>query len=197
MMELFDERAEVPVRARIGTLLRGATTADFAFTRIRLGALDLQREEVEGLERCRVLLGAFDATALQSVLIDRGEPEQANPVRISRLRVLRSFVESGRLEVRSAGLARWTPDFGVVGGKRPRNGGSPPGRATHVAVIGANHFGPPHHPIGPSFTAITGNASAVKLLAMRFEETWAHGHDVLPAIRDVVLHTLEAVHGPR
>lgn len=166
---VFDETATVPVRARIGRLLGGADTADFAVARIRLAALDLQEREVAGVRRCRVLLGRFDAVTLHESLEG------------SSLRVLRAFIGSGRLEVRSAGLAGWIPDFSVIGGNPP------------VALFGAHHFGSPYPFVGPSFTVETSEPDAVALAGERFESLWGHGHDVLPAIRSVVQQAYEAV----
>ena len=103
---LLDEREPVSVRRRIGELLGGAIEARFAVSRIRLAALDLTAEEVSDVERCRVLLGHLDAgTLLDGV----GEALGA----AARLAVLLDWIRSGRLEVRSAGVGSWTPDFSV------------------------------------------------------------------------------------
>lgn len=163
-----DERDPVPVRSRIGSLLAGAARADFAVARIRLAALDLTAAEVAGVRECRVLIGRLDA----GMLLDarEGAPEGA----AERLAVLRAFADSGRLAVRSAGVAGWMPDFSIFHGRTPS------------ALLGAHYFGAPEPLVGPSFTAVLGDPAAVALLATRFEELWDRGHDVLPAIRPVL-----------
>ncbi|MBW3553862.1 MAG: hypothetical protein KY466_10135 [Gemmatimonadetes bacterium] len=141
--------------------------------RIRLAALDLSAREVGGVERCRVLLGHLDAGTLADMA-------EAVPVSArARLEVLASWAGSGRLEVRSAGIAGWTPDFSVFRG--------PP----DTALLGAHYFGSSHPSVGPSFTATLDDPASIGLMAARFDELWGPGHDVLPAIRDV----LERAHG--
>ena len=169
---VVDERGAVPVRDRVGRLLSGASRADFAVGRIRLAAVDLAAGEVAGVERCRVLLGQLDAGTLLDVA---DAPAAAREL----LEVLASWAGSGRLEVRSAGLAGWTPDFSVFRG--------PP----DTALLGAHYFGSAYPAVGPSFTAVLEDAAHIALLARRFEELWALGHDVLPAVRTV----LERAHG--
>ncbi|HUG41218.1 MAG TPA: hypothetical protein VMM12_12075 [Longimicrobiales bacterium] len=171
---VLDERAPVSVRARIGTLLADAATADFAVARIRLAALDLAAREVARVERCRVLLGTLDA----ATLLDAAESGPAGAA--GRLMVLRSFAASGRLEVRSAGLAGWTPDFSIFRGTGT------------TALLGAHYFGAPYPVFGPSFTAIVEQPVSQHLLEVRFEELWRRGHDVLPAIQ-VVLERAHAL----
>lgn len=170
---LVDERGAVPVRDRIGRLLSAARRADFALARIRLAALDLTPREVGHSERCRVLLGQLDA----GTLMDVGEAVPATAR--ERLGVLRAWMASGRLQVRSAGIAGWVPDFSIFRG--------PP----DAALLGAHYFGSTYPAAGPSFTAIVTDPSSIILLAARFDELWALGHDVLPAVRDVV----ERAHG--
>ena len=170
---LVDERGDVPLRDRIGRLLSGASTADFAVARIRLAALDLQSGEVTGLDRCRVLLGQLDAGTLLEVA------EAVPTTATGRLEVLTSWAGSGRLEVRSAGIAGWTPDFSVFRGP------------SDVALLGAHYFGSSYPSVGPSLTAVVRERSSIDLMAARFEELWTLGHDVLPAVRGV----LERAHG--
>ncbi|HSH44814.1 MAG TPA: hypothetical protein VK966_03105 [Longimicrobiales bacterium] len=132
--------------------------------------------EVAGVRQCRVLLGSFDAGALHDTAMEYGPAGRRE--RVARLEVLRDFMGSGRLLVRSAGLASWIPDFGVVRGTRA------------VALLGSNHFGTPYTAVGPSFTLCTTDPRVVKLLTERFQETWEYGHDVLPAIQSVVSNAL-------
>lgn len=173
-MRVLDERSPRPVRDRIGALLAGAATADFAVGRIRLAALDLTAGEVANVRRCRVLLGRLNVgMLLDAADVTSGQwlaPSQA----VQRLEVLTAFASSGRLEVRAAGLDGWVPDFSVYAGDQ------------RSALLGAHYFGSTDPVAGPSFTAFLEEPDAVSLLASRFEELWRRGHDVLPAIREVL-----------
>lgn len=169
ILRLVDERSSPRLRTVIGTLLESATSVDLAVARIRLASLDLTDEEVAGPRRCRVLLGQLDASTL---LDARAAPGDA-VVRLT------DWALSGRLEVRSAGIGAWTPDFSVY----HRPDGS-------TCLLGAHYFGSPHLTVGPSFTVVTDSPGTRRLLGRRFEELWSRSHDVLPAI----LRVLEQVH---
>lgn len=170
-LELLDETATEPVRVRIGRLLSVASAADFAVARIRLAALDLTDPEVSIVTRCRVLLGRLDAAMLHSQGAGGGTDA------LERLRVLRRFAASGRLEIRSAGLGAWDPDFSIFRS------------SPAVALLGAHYFGPRYPLVGPSFTIVTPDPEVVRVTARRFEALWRGAHDVLPAIREVLERT--------
>lgn len=159
------------LRQRIGALLAGARSADFAVARIRLAGIDLSAAELAGVERCRVLLGELDA----STLADAAESGVV-PARRAALGRLLAFARSGRLQVRSAGLGAWMPDFAIIG--------APTGPPT--TLLGAIYLGPPYLTVGPSLTCVTHSPMAAALAAPRFDELWERGHDVLPAIIEVL-----------
>lgn len=167
---LIDERSRPTLRERLGRQLVGAESADFAVARIRLAALDLTEREIGGSGRWRVLLGELDA----AMLLEASEGVRAGPP-TGTLGRLRAFAGSGRLEVRSAGLGSWTPDFAIVR-RRPHD----------VCVAGAIYFGQPRLVMGPSLTVLTRDRAAVRELSLRFEELWERSHDVLPAILEVL-----------
>jgi len=165
-----DEHSTRPLRAVIGELLQRSSTADLALGRVRLAALDLTAAEVRGPNRCRVLLGQLDAaTLVEATLTD------ASSRRDAMLR-LAHWLEGGRLEVRSAGIGLWTPDFSIF-----RDAGG-----TTTCLLGAHYFGSPQLTVGPSFTAVLRAVPDGALLQRRFDEAWARGHDVAPAILDVI-----------
>lgn len=161
---LMDESGVPSVRERFGAALSAAVTMDVAVARIRLATLDLTAAELAGVRRCRLLLGELDA----STLLDAAESGAA------RAR-LRSFAESGRLEVRSAGLAGWSPDFCVARG--------PIGV---TCMVGAIYFGNPRLLTGPAVTLVAEDEEWAGLLSARFDRLWDRGHDVLPAIQAVL-----------
>lgn len=175
-LRLLDERSGGPsggseesLRTLIGRLLLNATRADIALTRVRLAALDLTAPEVRSGARCRVLLGELDASTLLDAADDAATLRPG-------LRHLAEWLASDRLEVRSAGIGAWMPDFSVY-----EDGA---GRAT--SLLGAHYFGSPQLAVGPAVTAVTTAESAARLLRGRFDELWGRAHDVAPAILDVV-----------
>lgn len=166
-VRLLDEQTQPSVRQLIGGSLKRSLTADFALTRIRLATLDLAEEEMKGPRRCRVLLGQLDAAAL----LDR-----ASGARGPSIGGLLDWLSSGRLEVRSAGIGGWTPDFSLF---ETADG-------SRTALLGAHYFGTAPLSTGPSFTAVMSDPGSCARLAVRFEEVWERAHDVAPAIADVL-----------
>ena len=161
---LLDEKSRPPLREELSRVLQDAESADFAVHRIRLAALDLDDRELEGVREWRVLVGRLDASMLLDV------PHESS----RHLRRLGVFADSGRLHVRSVGLAGWAPDFAVVRG------------ATTTSFLGSLYFGQPHLVTGPAFTLVTSEGGAARLLTRRFDELWAAAHDVLPAVQRVL-----------
>jgi hypothetical protein len=166
--DIIDERTRPPFRQRLGALLRAAHHADFAVTRIRIAGIDLDDDEIRGLARCRVLVAHLNA----DTLAEAADAGMLRPEHRRNLGVLLRFVDSGRLQLRAAGLGGWVPDFSVL-----RTDGD------STLVLGAHYFGRPYPTVGPSFTCITRDPQAVRTAARRFEELWDEARDVLPAIR--------------
>lgn len=175
---LMDERARPTLRERLGRQLVRADGADFAVARIRLAALDLTDEEIAGTARWRVLLGELDA----AMLLDAWESVRSTRQRDALAR-LRAFADSGRLQVRSAGLGSWAPDFAVVRGRQGGRGGR---AGSMLCAVGAIYFGRPRLAVGPSLTMVTSDPDAARRAGARFDELWDRAHDVLPAIVDVL-----------
>ncbi|MEX0907406.1 MAG: hypothetical protein WD054_03670, partial [Gemmatimonadota bacterium] len=101
---LLDEETNPGPRAVIGALLAAGGHADIAVSHVRLAAIDLTDLEMAGVLSCRILLDRLDA----HLLTDRGDTGD-----VVRFRALLRFVESGRVEIRSAGVAAWVPDFSI------------------------------------------------------------------------------------
>jgi hypothetical protein len=165
---LLDELTTPPLRVVIGRLLGTAATADIAVSTIHLAALDLSADETAGVARCRILLGRLDARELGGI----GAHGSATD---THLRALLEFLLSGRVEIRSAGMAAWLPDFSLYAGLRPPG---PPA----ACVVGAHYFRTPVIADGPSLTCVLFDAAAVARAARRFEMLWERAHDVQPAV---------------
>jgi hypothetical protein len=173
MNVLLDERCQPRLRHVIGALLAAAETADFAVARVRLGAIDLSPAETGGVRRCRILLGRLDHSGLNELMA-------ADDDRSRQLRALAAFLDSGRVEVRSAGMAEWLPDFSVYHRLADDGRGH-----DSACVVGAHYFHLP--PVdGASLTCVLRDVGAVMRATHRFEELWRQGHDVLPAVLDSI-----------
>jgi hypothetical protein len=162
---LFDEYADPPLRHTLGSLMARARTADFAIAHFRLAGLDLGPSEAAGLDRCRVMVGHFDAARL----LDGPGVQGAN------VRTLLAFAHSGRLEMRAAPHHTWNPDFSVFRGL-------PDG--TSAVLLGAHYFGRPYPRFGLAFTCVLTQLRAVQACGRRFEELWTAGYDILPVVID-------------
>jgi hypothetical protein len=162
---VLDESTGPPLRWLIGALLAAAVRADVAIEHVRLGAVDLTAPELQSVF-CRLLLGRLDVGALAE-LERAGAPEQ-------RLAAIAAFLDSGRLDVRAAGVLRWRPDFAVFE--------LPPPQAP-VALIGALYFHDAAVGGGPALTCVIRSPAAIARLRRRFEELWERGRDVSDVLR--------------
>lgn len=166
-MIFFDGRGAPALRSYLGRELAAATAASFAIRRIRLARLDLLPEELRGVRRCRVLLGRLDA----DTLADPG----ASPTS-ARTASLLDMAASGRLEVRSAGLLAWEPDFSVIGS----------GQDEDVLIFGCHQFVPQQPVEGLALACAIRDPAVVRAAAVRFDELWERGHDALEAVTDAL-----------
>lgn len=185
MATLVDDTTRPALRERIGRLLAECDRAEIAVGSVRLAALDLTEHETRGVRRCRILLGRLEARTLTEVGVgDAGIDD--------RMQSLRAFLESGRVEIRSAGLSAWSPDFSIYRGHavppQPRSDrGTGDGRAGGGAtcLIGAHYF---HEPPtnGPAFTTVLTDPQSVATALARFETLWTRSHDVLEPVVSAV-----------
>lgn len=167
---LFHDGRAPDFRHRFRFELERAIRVDVAVKRIRLGTIDLSETEVAGLRRVRLLLAELRAPALDAeahALMARRDAR----VRLERLRGL---LERDLVAVRVAPLAGWSPDFSVFSDETGPVG----------LLLGFHAFERPHPYPGPVLGAHFGALEAREAMA-RFEEAWARGHDVVPAIRSV------------
>jgi hypothetical protein len=167
MNVLLDENCALPMRELIGGLLACADTAVFAVTNVRLAALDLAATETQRVRSCRILLRRLEYGEL-------GRLEGGS----RRFADLRNFITSDRVEIRSAGIGDWCPDFSVFSGCMGT-----------VCVIGAHYFHDPPAAQGPSFSCVLADHTAASRALRRFEELWEGAHDVRP----VVIAALDAL----
>ena len=169
-MILFDGRGSQTLRGVLGNALADSREASFAIRRIRLARVDLLPDELRGVERCRVLLGRLDA----DTLADAG----ASPTS-ARTAALLDMAASGRLEVRSASLLTWDPDFALIGNRADDD----------LLLFGSIQFMPPllQRPVEElSMSCAVRDAAAVRSASARFEELWERAHDALEPVLDAL-----------
>jgi hypothetical protein len=181
---LLHDDAAPSARQIIGHMLAHAATADFAIARIRLATVDLSEAEAEGRATCRVLLGRLDAETLGAGLIADAD----RPTRGAQILALKRLIESGRLQVRSAGTHRWSPDFSVARGLAAR----PTMPAGELCMVGAHFFARPFAAPGPTLTALLTHPDAIAAATTRFDALWSAAYDVLPVVADTIAALLPA-----
>ncbi|MDA1102114.1 MAG: hypothetical protein O2956_00760 [Gemmatimonadetes bacterium] len=167
----MDERGRPDFRDVFGALARRSTDVATAVTRVRLSTLDLDAAEVERVESFRVLVTELNALTLDA----EARLIQADPRRAPRVELLRGMLESGRLEVRSAPLGGWSPDFTVFSGTL----------GPDAVLLGFHWFERPYPHRGPALTGLHFGDSA-RLAARRHRELWERAHDVGPAVWSIL-----------
>ena len=168
---LMDERGRPDFRDVFVGNVRQSVDVAVAVTRVRLSTLDLDGEDLEGLESMRVLVVELNALTLDA----EARLLRSDPRRASRIALYREMLESGRLEVRSAPLGGWTPDFTVFSGT-----GGP-----QSVLCGKHWFQRPYPHRGPALATLHFDDSA-RLAARRHGEIWDAAHDVGPAIWSIL-----------
>jgi hypothetical protein len=168
---LLDERGRPDFRDVYGWLLPRSKRLDVAVTRIRLSTLDLGRGELDAVRSIRLLLAEINAVQLDAeahgVMLREDKRET--------LYALSRRLSDGVIEVRSAPLGGWSPDFSIF---HDLDGPA-------VVLIGPHWFERPFPHRGPAFAALHGVDAAVDALR-RFDEAWEKAHDIGPAVLSIL-----------
>jgi hypothetical protein len=171
MPRLLDERSHPDFREVYGWLLPRSVRLDVALTHIRLSTLDLGRRELDGVRSIRLLLAEVNAVQLDSeahgVMLQEDKRET--------LFALSERLAEGVIEVRSAPLGGWSPDFSIFHDAL----------GAAAVLIGPHWFERPFPHRGPAFAALHGADAAAGALR-RFQETWERAHDIGPAVRGIL-----------
>jgi hypothetical protein len=187
MISLLDEEGTPSARQVIGSLLAAATHAEIAVSHVRLGAIDLVDTETGRVQQCRVLLDRLDAGSLASLAGHAVERAERDALALLR------FITSDRVELRSAGISSWRPDFSIYRGLsacRPGHDARAPARTRAACLVGAHYFGQP--PAAPAFTCLIDDAAAVDVALRRFEQLWLRSHDVSDVVIAAVARLADA-----
>jgi hypothetical protein len=160
---LLEERGRPDFRDVFGALARRSTAIRTAVTRVRLTTVDLRSEELANLERMRVVVSEMNALQLDA----EARALVHQPRRAGNVEFWKTLLETGVLEVRSAPLGGWAPDFTVFG-----NAAGP------TAVLAGFHaFERPYPHRGPALASLHGPEGA-RLAERRHRELWDGAHDI-------------------
>jgi len=168
---LLEDGRRPDFRDVFGHLAQRSSSIDTAVTRIRLSTLDLTPVELQGVTRFRVLLAEVNALSMDA----EARVLHTLPNRAPNLRLLARLLESGNLQVRSAPLAGWSPDFTVFS---DADGPS-------AVLCGFHWFERPYPHRGPALASLHFGDGAA-LAHRRFEALWSRAHDIGPALWDIV-----------
>jgi len=168
---LFDERRRPDFRDVFGALTRRASRVHTAVTRVRLSTLDLGPDELRGVESLQVLLSEVSALHLDA----EARSLVQHPRRAPNVRFLARLLEEGKLEVRSAPLGGWSPDFTVFADAS----------GPFSVLTGFHAFERPYPHRGPALASLHGPEGA-RLAGARHRELWEAAHDIGPAIWSIL-----------
>ena len=182
---LLDDRSIPDFRDRYQALLSGAGEVAVALSRVRLAGLQLEAGELLSPKRIRVVVMELSGITLAMEADRLAEHPRAR----ERVQALAGLLEAGRLQVRSAPLGGWSPDFSIfVPRETPGPAASTPLWPT--LMVGPHWMERPYPHRGPALTSIHRGTDASRALA-RFEELWSVAHDVSSAVTGTLRSALQ------
>lgn len=171
---LIHERCSPGFRSTFGGLLARSRSADTAILRIRLGAVDLTAKELVGLRRFRILVAEVNARTVE----EETYALSVDPTKRANLNRILALLRDQRMEIRSAPLGGWSPDFTVFFSDR----------GPETLLLGLHWFRHPFPHKGPAWAVQLGAIEA-RRAHLRFHEIWRRSHDIGPAIRRLMERT--------
>jgi hypothetical protein len=177
---LLDDRSVPDFRDHYLRLLRAAEGVSVAISRIRLGGLAIDVGDLLAPTRIRVMVMELSGLTLAM----EAERLAEHPRARERLAALVQLLDEGRLQVRSAPLGGWAPDFTAFRIRDPGPGGS-----SHELLVGPHSMERPYPHRGPALASRHGDPAARRVQA-RFEELWNEAHDVGPPVRATLASAL-------
>ena len=174
---LLDERSRPGFRELFGRLARRSTGLDVALTHLRLSTLDLSERELARIRRIRLVLSEVSAASLDAeahAVMHRG-------TMAANLRRLATLLHIGTIEVRSAPLGGWAPDFSVF-----RRADGP-----FSVLVGPHRFDRGSLHDGPILASLHG-ADEARKAGSRFLDVWSRAHDIRPAIARILARADQA-----
>lgn len=168
---LADERSPRPFRDLLGSFLRRSHAMDTALLRARLAPVDLTPDELRGVRRIRLLVAELNAGTLE----DEAYALSLDPARHRNLDQILGLLTERKLEIRSAPLGGWSPDFSVFWKEE----------TPFALLLGLHWFQRPFPHRGPAWVCWFGPAEA-RQGAYRFEEIWRNAHEIGPAVERIL-----------
>ena len=179
--QLLDERTRPDFREVYGLHAARSDTLDAAVSRVRLGGMNLGDRELGGLKKIRLLVREMNALTLAS----EADSLAMDPLRQGQLCLLASLFGGGRLDVRIAPRAGWSPDFSVFSYSGQSGVPDESGPHSPTLMIGPHWFERPYPHPGPALGVILTGAPAMHA-RKRFEEAWIQGHDIRGPIESIL-----------
>ena len=176
---LLEDRGPSTFRRVFGDQISRSSVAETAILRIRLGGVDLSHTEVANLTNLRVLVAEVNARTVE----EEAYAMVVDPLKRENLERVLVLLQKGVLEIRSAPLGDWSPDFTVF---------SRAGQPWRL-LLGLHVFyqPPPHR--GPAWGVLLGPREANRA-RQRFRELWCQAHDIGDTIRQLM--EFPAARGP-
>ncbi len=171
---LLDERTVPDFRVVFGKLLSQSSSVEVGILRIRLAAVDLSGRELASVRHFRVLVAEANAQTVE----EESYALTMDPLKRENLTRVLGMLRTGILEIRSAPLGGWSPDFSIFSGDSgPQN-----------LLLGLHWFHRPFPHRGPAWAVRLGVEEA-RQAQIRFEGLWKEAHDIGPAIRKLIERT--------
>jgi hypothetical protein len=148
---------------------------DTAILRIRLGAVDLTGKELAGLRRFRILVAEVNARTVE----EETYALSLDPSKRENLFRVLALLREQKMEIRSAPLGGWSPDFTIFFGDS----------GPQALLLGLHWFRRPFPHRGPAWAVQLGPEEA-RQAHLRFHELWKKSHDIGPAIRRLMERTV-------
>lgn len=167
----IDERGRPDFQDVFRHFVRRSTNVATAVTRVRISTLDLDESDFDKLESMRVLVAELNALTLDA----EARLIHSDRRRAPRVDLLRRLLEEGRLEVRSAPLGGWSPDFTVFGAAG----------SVECVLAGFHWFERPYPHRGPALASVH-FGDAARLASRRHAELWEGAHDVGSALWSIL-----------
>ena len=164
---LLDERSRPDFRDVFGHMVQASSDIAVAVTRVRLSTLDLDRADLAKVQSLRVLVAELNALTLDS----EARLIRADARRAPRVKLFRDLLEEGRLEVRSAPLGGWSPDFTVFSNEK----------GPQSVVTGFHWVERPYPHRGPALSPMP-----IRLAAQGHAEPWKQAHGKCSAVWSIL-----------
>ncbi len=159
------------LESTIRELVSASSDVAFAIEQVRLSSLHRVADVLLGVARCRFVLGRLDAHRLDL------DGVQGETRRLGLQRLL-DHTRNGGLQIRTAGVLRWEPDFSLYHHADRRYGS--------FCLLGAHYLAPPHPGIDWPLTCLLTGRRAVQHAVGHFEEIWTGGHDAIAPITEAL-----------